>query len=63
MEFAHTIFRVALSGDPSMLLQILSGDPGLANLPDFDVSREVCLYLTGQYATSFCCYVWFMGVC
>ncbi|CAH8565259.1 unnamed protein product [Schistosoma bovis] len=36
MEFAHTIFRVALSGDPSMLLQILSGDPGLANLPDFD---------------------------
>lgn len=47
MEFAHTIFRVALSGDPTMLLQILSGDPGLANLPDFDVSREIRLYLTG----------------
>ncbi|KAH8870281.1 hypothetical protein KSF78_0005847 [Schistosoma japonicum] len=36
MEFAHTVFRVALSGDASMLLQILSENPNLVNLPDFD---------------------------
>ncbi|KAK4470169.1 hypothetical protein MN116_005750 [Schistosoma mekongi] len=36
MEFAHIIFRVALSGDANMLLRILSENPNLVNLPDFD---------------------------
>ncbi|CAH8545072.1 unnamed protein product [Heterobilharzia americana] len=36
MDFAHMIFRVALSGDATSLSQVLHENPDLVNLPDFD---------------------------